>query len=150
MAGIGNLRGSEVCAIVSTIDPAATTTVRTGDWVDAASWEQLMFILLGGDAAADSTIDFKLEQATSSGGAGAKDLVAATQRAAHATTNDNIQTILETRAEELDHANGFRYVRPSILGAAATGFIGGVLGLGFNSRYGVGTDLATVVEIKQA
>lgn len=145
---IGNRRPSEVLAVVSTIDPAATTTERLGDWVDMGAWESAMFTLLIGDAAADSTVDFKLQQATDASGTGVKDLVLATQRAVHATANDGKVIIIECRAEELDMANSFRFVRPRIIGAAATGFLGAVLGQGFNSRYGVGTDLADVVEIK--
>lgn len=147
---IGNRRPSEVCAVVSTIDPQAITTEKLGDWVDMGAYESVVFVGLTGDAAADSTVDMKVQQATDASGTGAKDLVVATQRAVHATNNDNLQIILECRAEELDHAAGFRYVRPRLVGAAATGFIGAAVGLGFNHRYGVGTDLASVAEIKQA
>lgn len=150
MASIGNLRGSEVCAVVSTIDPQTVANVeKAGDYVDMGAWESVMFIFLTGDMPAE-TVDFKLEQATSSGGAGKKDLVTATQLAASATTSDNSQVVLEVRAEELDQANGFRYVRPRMITGGATGGPCACVGLGFNSRYGVGTDLATVLQIAQA
>jgi hypothetical protein len=147
MASIGNLRGSEICAVVATLDPVTMANVeKTTDWVDVGSFESVMFILLTGDMASE-TIDFKLEQATSSGGAGKKDLVVATQLAASAAANDGAQVILETRAEELDHANSFRYVRARGITGGATGGPAAIVGLGFNSRYGVGTDLSTVAQI---
>jgi hypothetical protein len=147
MASIGNLRGSEICAVVATLDPVTMANVeKTTDWVDVGSFESVMFILLTGDMASE-TIDFKLEQATSSGGAGKKDLVVATQLAASAAANDGAQVILETRAEELDQANGYRFVRASGVTGGATGGPAAIIGLGVNARYGVGTDLSTVAQI---
>jgi hypothetical protein len=147
MASIGNLRGSEICAVVATLDPVTMANVeKTTDWVDVGSFESVMFILLTGDMASE-TIDFKLEQATSSGGAGKKDLVVATQLAASAAANDGGQIILETRAEELDQANGYRFVRASGVTGGATGGPAAIIGLGVNARYGVGTDLSTVAQI---
>jgi hypothetical protein len=144
---LGNRRPSEAFAIVSTIDPVVLADAEVlGDWVDVGAWESVVFIFQTGDMGAQ-TIDFKVEQATSSGGAEAKDLKAATQLAAHAANNDAKQVVIECRAEQLDGTNNFRYVRPrAIGGAAATGPISCV-GLGFNARYGVGTDLASVAEI---
>jgi hypothetical protein len=147
MASIGNQRLSEVVAVVSTLDPVTMANVeKTTDWVDVGAFESVMFILLLGDMASE-TIDFKLEQATSTGGAGKKDLVAATQLAASAAANDGAQVILETRAEELDHANAFRYVRGRAITGGATGGPAAIVGLGVNARYGVGTDLTTVAQI---
>jgi hypothetical protein len=144
---LGNRRPSEAFAVVSTIDPVVLADAEVGgDYVDMGAWESVVFIFQTGDMAAQ-TIDFKLEQATSSGGAGVKDLKVATQFAAHATTSDAKQVIIECRAEQLDTTNSFRYVRPRMIGgAAATGPIACV-GLGFNARYGVGTDLTSVAEI---
>lgn len=148
--GIGNARGSEVMAVVSTIDPQTVVNVeKAGDYVDMGLYEQACFIFLTGDMAAE-TVDFKLEQAQDSSGTGKKDLVAATQFAASATTSDNKQVILECRAEELDLANGFRYARPRMITGSTAGGPAACVGLGFNARYGVGTDLSTVAEIKQA
>lgn len=150
MPTIGNLRPSEMMAVVSTIDPVTVVNVEAvGDYVDMGAWESVVFIFLTGNMAAE-TVDFKLEQATSSGGAGKKDLVTATQLAAHATTSDNLQIVLEVRAEELDLTNSFRYVRPRMITGNSTGGPCACIGLGFNNRYGVGTDLTTVAEIKQA
>lgn len=144
---LGNLRPSEAFAVVSTIDPQTVANVEAaGDYVDMGAWESVIFIFLTGDMAAE-TVDFKLEQATTSGGSGKKDLKAATQFAAHATTSDNKQVVIECRAEQLDTANGFRYVRPRMITGNTTGGACACVGLGFNARYNVGTDLASVAEI---
>jgi hypothetical protein len=55
--------------------------------------------------------------------------------------------VIECRAEQLDTLNGFRYVRPRMITGGATGGPAACVGLGFNARYGVGTDLTTVAEI---
>lgn len=147
---IGNMRPSEVFAVVSTIDPVTVANVEaTGDYVDLALWEQVVFIFLTGDMAAE-TVDFKLEQATAAAGTGKKDLLVATQFAAHASTSDNKQVVLQCRAEDLDIANGFRFVRPRMITGNTVGGPCACVGLGFNARYSVGTDLATVAQIGTA
>ena len=69
-----NMRPDEAVALVATVDPQTVINVeKTSDWVDMSKFHQCMFVLLLGDMAAE-TIDFKLEQATDSAGAGKKDL----------------------------------------------------------------------------
>jgi hypothetical protein len=144
---LGNLRPSEAFAVVSTIDPVVVANVEAaGDYVDMGAWESVVFIFLTGDMAAE-TVDFKLEQATAAAGTGKKDLVTATQLAAHASNNDAKQVVIECRASQLDVANNFRFVRPRMITGGATGGPCACVGLGFNARYNVGTDLATVVQI---
>jgi hypothetical protein len=147
---IGNRRPSEVFAVVATVDPQTiANSEKVSDWVDVGAFESLAFILLTGDMASE-TVDFKLEQAQDTSATGKKDLVTATQLAASATTSDNSQLILQCRAEDVDLAGGFRYVRARAITGGATGGSGCVVGLGFNARYGVGTDLATVQQIGSA
>lgn len=147
---IGNRLPSEVCAVVATIDPQTVANAeKTSDWVDMRTWEAAMFIALTGDMAAE-TIDFKLEQAQDASATGKKDLVAATQLAAHASNNDNKQSILQCRAADLDIANGFYFARCRLITGNTTGGPAAAVGLGFNARYNVGTDLTTVVAIGSA
>jgi hypothetical protein len=146
---IGNKRLSEMVAVVSTIDPQTVAgTEVLGDWVDLGAHESVMFVALTGDLAAE-TLDFKLQQATSAAGAGAKDLIVGTQLAAHATNNDGKQIILEVRAEQLDYNGGFRFVRPRVIGGGSAGPVA-VVGIGANARYGAGDNLASVAEIKRS
>jgi hypothetical protein len=78
-----NAKPSELAAVVGVIDPdansAATTT--TG-WIDMRDWGSLLAVIMAGVLGSSATLDAKFEQATSSGGAGAKDVTgkAITQR----------------------------------------------------------------------
>lgn len=145
------LNGSagEHLAIVSTIDPATvTSTPATGDWVDMSKYDQVLFLFALGNMAAE-TIDAAVEEATSSGGAGAQALKAATQLAAHASNNDNKQIAIEVNAADL--SDGFRYVRPTLVTGNTTGGPASCIGVAFGARQEPASDgaLATLIEIKR-
>jgi hypothetical protein len=104
------------------------TNVQT-DWVDMAEFDRI-YAEVRCDAStwngADGVTTLKLQQATSSSGAGVKDLTTSGAGLNYNTTNDtltasNSMAILEARAEDMDVTNGFRYVR---LYAASTGNTG--------------------------
>lgn len=152
---------SEVAAVVATIDPDVFAHgAQSSDYVDMGKFDQLMAILLLGDVPdTTSTIDFKLQQATTSGGAGVKDITskAITQIASGSPAVGNKQAIINLRAEELDLANGFRYVKAVATGtdsnspadSPVTTIEYAAVLLGFGARYGPAfdNDLATVAEI---
>lgn len=101
------------------------TNVQTA-WVDMRDFEQI-FAFVECDAAtwngADGVTTLKLQQATSSAGAGVKDLTTSGAGSNYNTSNDTLTAsgsiaILEARAENMDMNGGFRYVR---LYAASTG-----------------------------
>lgn len=147
---IGNRRPSETMAIVATIDPQTIGNVAVvSDWVAMGTWESVAFAALIGNVPAE-TFDIGLQQATDASGTASKVLANATQIAANATVNDNTQLLLQARAEDLDFANGFTHVAIRILGAGPVGGPISAVGLGFNARYGVGTDLTTVSNITTA
>ena len=156
-----NTLPSEVAAVVATIDPDVYSHgAQSSDYVDMGKFDQLMAILLVGTFPdVGTTIDFKLQQATTSGGAGVKDITdkAITQIASGSPVVSDKQAVINLRAEELDLANDFRYVKAVATGAdssspadspANTIDYGAVL-LGFGARYGPAydNDLATVAEI---
>ena len=157
-----NALPSELAAIVATIDPDAYTPgAQNSDYVDMADFESLMAILmLGAWADTGTTADFKLQQATSSGGAGVKDITgkAITQIASGSPAAGDKQAIINVRADELDLANDFQFVRavatvadsssPADSPAAVVTDYAAVL-LGFGPRYGPASDndLASVAEI---
>lgn len=150
---------SERAAVLATIDPDNYSDgTQTSDWADMSKFETAMAIAMTGTiagAATNGTVNFKLQQATSSGGAGAKDI---TGKAITALTEDGTdsdkQAIINVRGEELDVDGGFRYVAmvATLLDAGspteATYDFGAVL-LGFDPRYGPASDndLASVDEI---
>ena len=141
---------SEVAAIGGVIDPDVTAaSTVTSDWMSMAEFESAMAIILAGTLGSSATLDAKLEQASDSGGTGAKDITGkAITALTQAGTDSDKQAIINCRAEELDIANDFNHVRLSMTVAVATSDIGGIL-LGFNGRYGPASDndLASVDEI---
>jgi hypothetical protein len=148
--GQDNIRASDRAAVVGVIDPDANTagTLTTG-WVSMADWGRVMAIVFAGDLGASATLDAKLEQATSSGGAGAKDITGkAITQLTQAGTDSNKQAIINCHREELDLANGYTHVRLSHTVATATSDSGAVL-LGFDPRYNTAADndATTVDEI---
>jgi hypothetical protein len=159
--GAKNILPSETAAVVATIDPDAYAPgAQNSDYVDMADFESLMAVLMIGTFAdTGTTADFKLQQATTSGGAGVKDITgkAITQIASGSPAAGDKQAMINLRADELDLANDFQFVRAVATVAdtsspadspAKTSDYGAIL-LGFGPRYGPASDndLASVVEI---
>lgn len=114
-------RFHEEFALLAVINPATVnSTPATSSWVNAGLYHELFAELALGDMA-NETIDFKIEQATDSGGTGAKDLKAATQLAASAAANDNKQVQISVTTDKLDGENGFVWVRIRAVTGGATG-----------------------------
>ena len=141
---------SELAAVVGVIDPDAYSNAKYAtDWIDMAKWESIMAIAMIGDMVSTSTAVAKLEQATTSGGAGKKDVTGKTATTlTQAGTDDNKQVVINCRQEDLDVANSFRYVRLNITIGTAGSDMSGLI-LGFFPRYNVASDsdVATVDEI---
>lgn len=148
---------SEKVAIVDTIDPDAYAAAAVnGGWVDASEFHEFMAIVMVGDMGAGNTVDFKLQQATSAAGAGAKDISsAAITQIDQATSPEtgNVQAVINLRTENLDRDNDFDYVRMvmtpgSTTSPQTTTDCGAVL-LGCSPRHGPASDNddTTVAEI---
>lgn len=132
---------SSLAGVAGIIDPDAYAagTYTTG-WVDMAKFSALLAIVMAGDLGSSATVDAKLEQATSSGGAGAKDITGkAITQLTKAGTDDNKQSLINLRADELDVNEGFRYARLSITVGTAACDAGGLI-LGMHCRYGSASD----------
>lgn len=145
-----NIKPSDRAAVLACIDPDAYTasTVVTG-WIDVTNFFNLLAIIMAGDLGASATINAKLEQATSSGGAGAKDVTGkAITALTQAGTDDNKQALINCSQYDLDFANGFKFVRLSMTVATATSDAGALL-MGFDARYNTASDndATTVDEI---
>jgi len=139
---------SEQVAVVGVIDPDANTaaTLTTG-WIDMSVYGGLLAIVMAGDLGTSATIDAKIEQATSSGGAGAKDVTGKviTQLTQAGTDKSNKQALINMRAEELDRTNGFTHARLSMTTATATSDSGAIV-LGLRGRYSPVAQAASVIE----
>lgn len=145
-----NTKPSDRFAVLAAIDPDANAagTVTTG-WIDMADWDNIVAIIMAGDLGSSATLDAKFEQASDSGGTGAKDVTgAAMTQLTQAGTDSNKQVVINLNRADLDFNNGFRFVRLSFTTGTATSD-GGAVVLGFDPRYGKGSanDAATVDEI---
>lgn len=143
-----NIKPSNEAVLIEKLDPVSqgAGTVTTG-WVSLADFDAIQAILQVGVLGAAATVDAKLEQATSSGGAGAKNIAGkAITQLTKAGTDDNKQVILNCRSDELDVANNFTHVRLSVTVAVAASLISAVV-LGHSARYQPAADAATVDEV---
>lgn len=146
-----NALGSEIVAVGGVIDPDVTVaSTVTSDWLDLGLFDQAIAIVLAGTLGASATLAAKLEQADSAAGGNAKDITgkAITTLTQASPDDSDKQAIINVRAEELDLAGNFRFVRLSMTVAVATSDVGGIL-LGVGARYGPASDndLASVAEI---
>lgn len=145
-----NGKTTELLALAGIIDPDAYAagTYTTG-WVAAKEFTMLAALVSVGDMVATSTVNAKLEQATSAAGAGAKDVTGkAITALTQAGTDDNKQAWINVRPEELDVDNAFAFVRLSVTVAVAASDAGGFL-FGYAPARGpaTGVDLTSVDEV---
>jgi hypothetical protein len=98
-----NQRASEAAAVVGVVDPDAYAagTYDTG-WIDASKFHRYLAIVTAGDIGAGSMLDAKLQQASSSGGAGAEDITGkAITQLTQAGADSNKQALIDLRPDEM-------------------------------------------------
>jgi hypothetical protein len=129
-----NVKGSEQVAILGQISPSsqAAGSLTTG-WLSAAQFQKFLAIIQVGAFGASATVDANIQQATSSGGAGAKAITTPTGAPAitelAAAGGNNVQCEINLDAQFLDVNNGFDYIQLTItVGVAATETSGVLLG----------------------
>lgn len=142
------LRPSDRLHLVGVIDPdanAAATLLTV--WVNAGLYESFMAMISAGDLGTNGTLDAKLRQATSSAGAGAKDITgkAITQMTEAGTNLSNKQAFINLESEDLDTNNGFSWVALSVTGAVATSDFAAYL-FGLNAKYPDAAHISSVIE----
>ncbi len=144
-----NVAPSNRALLVGVIDPdALTAAAHSTGWVDLGLGHNVLATIAVGDLGTDATVNAKLEQATSSGGAGVKDITgkAITELTDIDSPNDaNKQAVINCRSEELDVENDFAFVRLTITVGVATSDGFGMLQR-FDDRYQPGTPVSSVVE----
>jgi hypothetical protein len=142
-----NVRATEKLALVGTIDPGtvANTELFT-DVVDMSKFHQVMAIAMLGNMAAE-TIDFKAYTCDSNG-TNAVALKSATQLAAHASNNDNMQVIIGVRAPDL-LASGKQHIKFGLVTGNTTGGPAAVAVIAADIRQGLAADadLASVLQL---
>ncbi len=135
-----NSLASENLAVLATLDPVsqAASTVTSG-WVDASKFAEILALIQTGVMGASATVDAKLQQATSSGGAGAKDVTGKALVQILKAAGDNKQAWINLRPEQLDVNGGFRWVRLSLTVGTAASIVSAML-LGVHARQGTAAD----------
>jgi hypothetical protein len=126
-----NAKGSELLAILATLDPVsqAAGTATTG-WISAANHHGLLAIIQTGVLGTGATVDAKLQQAQDASGTGAKDIAGKAITQIVKATGDNKQALINAKPEDLDTVNGFGFVRLSVMvGTAASQTAAQVLGV---------------------
>ncbi len=149
-----NTLPSESVALLGTIDPDNYGAgAQNSDWADMSMFDQILAVVTVGTMETATTLDSKLTQATTSGGGGEKDITgkAITQLTATGSDSDK-QVVINCRADELDIASDFRFVRLVQTGGAgspANNVDHAALLFGFGARYepASDSDLASVDEI---
>ena len=145
-----NAKPSEMIGVVGNIDPDAYAagTVTTG-WIAAKDFQSFVAIVQAGDLGASATLDALLQQASDSGGTGAKSITGkAITQLTQAGTDSNKQVLINLRPEELDVDNGFTHFRLSMTVATDTSDAGGiVLGVVPVRGPATGVDASTVDEV---
>ncbi len=141
-----NIKPSSLVDVAAVINPVSqgVATVTTG-WVSMALRDAVLALVQTGVLGASATVDAKLQQATDSGGTGAKDITGKAVTQLVKASNDNNQVLINCRSDELDIANGFAFVRLSITVGTAASLISAAL-LGFNARYAPIAQPAAVVQ----
>jgi hypothetical protein len=144
------LKGSDISAIVATIDPDAYSAgTETSDYVDMSGFESIQAVIMAGTLGTSATLDAKLVQATDASGAGKKDISGkAITQLTQAGTDSDKQSVINCFAEELDINNSFRYVAIEMTVAVAACDAGAIV-LGHGAKYNPASDndLASVDEI---
>jgi hypothetical protein len=123
-----NAKPSEHLSVLATINPVSqgAGTVTSG-WVSVLNHHALMALINTGVLGASATVDAKLQQATSSGGAGAKDITGKAITQIVKASGDNKQALINMKVADLDTEGGFAFVQLSITVATAASLVGATL-----------------------
>jgi hypothetical protein len=144
------IRADQAAAVVECTDPDAYTTGDiTGDIIDMANFDQVMFVVMAGTLGSSATVDFQVYQGNTNALGSPKVISgAAITQLTDAGTDSDKQAIVVVKQADLDVASGFRWIRGTLTVGTATSDAG-VVALGFYPTYGPasGYDLTSVDEI---
>ncbi len=127
------IKPSQRAGVLGGIPPISATTVQTSAWLDATIFHNILFKVSVGVIAATGLVDAQVQQATSNAGAGAKAITGKSITTFTAAANSGNQALINLRQEDLDIANGFKWVQLSITPSVAAALISGAA-LGFDPR----------------
>lgn len=137
-----NTKPSDFICVAGAIDPQsnAAAATKTSDYVDMAQFNSMLAVLNVGAITSTGKVDAKLVQAKDSSGTDKKDISGkAITQLTEAGTDSNKQIEINLFAEELDTANGFRYVALEVTNTTAAALVSAVI-LGAAGRYDPASD----------
>lgn len=140
---------SERLALISTLDPVSQGAATvTSDVIDMKNFRRVLFVLSVGAMTLNGTLDMTIKGDTASNGAFATTITGkAITQLTEAGADGNKQVLVEVTAEEVA-AQGFRYIRASLVAAVAASLIS-LVAFGEHLRYSDAADhdLSSVDEI---
>jgi len=111
--------GSELWAVIGVVDPDANTAAAYDtDEIDMSLWHRIQAVVLAGTLGSSATLDFKLQDASSSGGSFSDITGKAITQLTQAGTDSDKQSIVNCRFDELN-TDG-RYVKGVMTVGTAT------------------------------
>lgn len=142
-----NVQPSDVSTVLAVTSPVSqgVGAVSTG-YIDVSNYESILAEVLVGVFGASATVDAKLEQATTSGGAGVKDVTGKAITQLVAAGGNNRQALINCEQAELDTNGGFKFVRLTITVATAATLVAGLL-RGVGARYQPASQAASVAQV---
>ena len=141
------IKPSQRASIVGAVNPQSTSTTVTSGWIDATTFHNYLALISTGVLGASATVDAKLQQATDSGGTGAKDVTSKSITQLVKASNDNNQALINLKQEDLDFANAFKFFRLSITVGTAASLVSATI-LGFDPRQGAASSNAAATQVQ--
>lgn len=135
-----------ITPLVAVISPqSASAGTYTSGWVSLATLGGVHATLNIGAITGSGTVDAKFQQASDSGGTGAKDVTGTAMTQIVGSANSNKQITTQVRQGQMDAANNFTHVRLSVTTAVAASLISAVL-QGFDAKYEPQSQTTSVAE----
>lgn len=141
-----SMLGSEQWAVVGVVDPDHNTaSAYDTDEIDMSKWHRLMAVVQAGTLGSSATLDFKFQDASSSGGSFSDISGKAITQLTQAGSDSDKQSIVNLRFDEAN--DDARYVKGVLtVGTATSDCSCVILGLA-RSKPASDNDISTVDEI---
>lgn len=118
--------------VIAPVSGVGSTTQPAGAYIDVSEYEHFAFLVLLG-VTDRTTQTLQVVQATAAAGTGSKSVSGALIDGLAATDDGKI-AIVQVDTENLDTANGFRYVAATPTFSGGTGDIGAILFMAWGKR----------------
>lgn len=127
MADIDNMLVSEHLAVLGQLVPVSSSTTQNMAWTSLAGYGRFMAMIHVGAMVATSTVDAKLQIATSSGGAGAIDIPGKAITQMLAASDGSKIRFIDLKSDEIPSTAVYTHIRVVLTVATATSLVAAVL-----------------------